>query len=195
MAWFSLCANSIVISGQFILRHSGVSRGRGKGKNADDTQMALLIAQSLLEKKGFMAQDRSRQGSRCGPGPPQASASKRRRLSPWLATFKIPRACAARYYASRPDDSAGRALCNRIVTFLRHSDAGAEKKRAVPDKVYLPASMLAEPALTNRSAAANYDGLSLIDLYRPLLQKIRRNRKPRTKAGVALISVPLEPAV
>ena len=39
------------------LREMIVSPQRGKGEYTDDTQMALLIAESLLEKKAFVAQD------------------------------------------------------------------------------------------------------------------------------------------
>jgi ADP-ribosyl-[dinitrogen reductase] hydrolase len=127
------------------LRDMIASRLWNKGEYTDDTQMALLIAESLLEKNGFVAHDIAK------------------RFQHWSGTAKDvgvqtiavvnmarytddPERCSSRYHADNPDSSAGNGALMRcapialyylnslehVVEFSRscarvtHSDARAQ---------------------------------------------------------------------
>ena len=105
------------------LRDMTASRLWRKGEYTDDTQMALLIAESLLEKKGFVATDIAR------------------RFQHWTKTAKDvgvqtvavvnmtgytddPERCSSRYHAANPNSSAGNGAlmrCAPIALFYLNS--------------------------------------------------------------------------
>ncbi len=105
------------------LRVMSDSRLWRKGEYTDDTQMALLIAESLLQNKGFLASDLAK------------------RFQTWARTAKDvgiqtgavvnmagytddPEDCSSRYHAAHPDSSAGNGAlmrCAPVALFCLNS--------------------------------------------------------------------------
>jgi ADP-ribosyl-[dinitrogen reductase] hydrolase len=96
---------------------------RQQGEYTDDTQMALLIAESLLEKKGFVPQDLARRFERWARTAPDVGLQTRAVVT--MARYlQDPEGCAARYYADRPHDSAGNGAlmrCAPVALFCLNS--------------------------------------------------------------------------
>lgn len=105
------------------LREMIASPQRQKGVYTDDTQMALLIAESLLDKNGFAAQDLAKRFERWARTAPDVGLQTRAVVT--MARYlQDPEACAARYYADRPGDSAGNGAlmrCAPVALFCLHS--------------------------------------------------------------------------
>jgi ADP-ribosyl-[dinitrogen reductase] hydrolase len=105
------------------LRDMIASSWRGKGEYTDDTQMALLIAESLLEQKGFVPRDLARRFELWARTAPDVGLQTRAVVT--MARYlQDPESCAARYYADRPDDSAGNGAlmrCAPVALFCLHS--------------------------------------------------------------------------
>jgi ADP-ribosyl-[dinitrogen reductase] hydrolase len=115
------------------LREMIASPQRQKGEYTDDTQMALLIAASLLEKKGFAPQDLARRFEIWARTAPDVGLQTREVVS--MARYlQDPESCAARYYADHPDDSAGNGAlmrCAPVALFCLYSlDQLADMSRA-----------------------------------------------------------------
>jgi hypothetical protein len=57
-----------------------------------------------------------------------------------------------------------------------------------------PASALADPQNQSRFTVTQADRLFVLDTYRPIFEKVRRKRKPRTRPSVIPLAPSLEPA-
>jgi ADP-ribosylglycohydrolase len=90
------------------------SRSWKKGEYTDDTQMALLIAGSLLQNRGFVATDLARQFRTWAETAKDVGIQTRAVVS--MADYlKDPESCSSRYHADHPDSSAGNGALMRCA--------------------------------------------------------------------------------
>ena len=106
---------------------------RGRGEYTDDTQMALLIAESLLEKKAFVAQDIANRFEFWARMAPDVGLQTRSVVN--MARYRQePESCASRYYRDYSDNSAGNGAlmrCAPVALFCLDSlDQTVEISRA-----------------------------------------------------------------
>lgn len=96
------------------LREMISSPQRGPGEYTDDTQMALLIAESLLQQKRLDARDLAMRFEVWARTAPDVGLQTRAVIG--MARFlQDPERCAARFYAARPDESAGNGALMRCA--------------------------------------------------------------------------------
>lgn len=90
-----------------------------EGEYTDDTQMALLIAESLLEKQGFAASDIARRFRIWAQAAKDVGVQTRAVVN--MARYaEDPESCSSRYFADHPDSSAGNGAlmrCTPIAIF------------------------------------------------------------------------------
>jgi ADP-ribosyl-[dinitrogen reductase] hydrolase len=85
-----------------------------KGEYTDDTQMALLIAESLLQTKGFLASDLAQRFQTWARTAKDVGIQTRAVVN--LAGYvHDPEDCASRYHAAHPDSSAGNGALMRCA--------------------------------------------------------------------------------
>jgi ADP-ribosyl-[dinitrogen reductase] hydrolase len=105
------------------LREMIASPQRQKGEYTDDTQMALLIAESLLDQKSFAPLDLAMRFELWARTAPDVGLQTRAVVA--MARYlQHPEDCAARYHADRPHDSAGNGAlmrCAPVALFCLHS--------------------------------------------------------------------------
>lgn len=85
-----------------------------KGEYTDDTQMALLIAESLLERKGFRASDLA-QRFHSWAKTAQDVGIQTRAVVNMAGYVHDPEGCSSRYHAAHPDSSAGNGALMRCA--------------------------------------------------------------------------------
>jgi ADP-ribosyl-[dinitrogen reductase] hydrolase len=94
-----------------------------KGEYTDDTQMALLIAESLLQNKGFVASDLARRFQAWARTAKDVGIQTRAVVN--METYlSDPDRCSLRYYADHPDSSAGNGAlmrCAPVALFCLNS--------------------------------------------------------------------------
>lgn len=96
------------------LREMIASRLWGRGEYTDDTQMALLIAESLLEKKAFFANDVATRFQRWAKTAKDVGVQTGAVVS--MAHYTDdPDRCSLRYYEANPDSSAGNGALMRCA--------------------------------------------------------------------------------
>ncbi len=94
-----------------------------KGEYTDDTQMALLIAESLLENKDFIASDLAKRFQNWARTAKDVGIQTRAVLN-MAGYLDDPEGCASRYYAYHPDSSAGNGAlmrCAPVALFCLNS--------------------------------------------------------------------------
>jgi ADP-ribosyl-[dinitrogen reductase] hydrolase len=85
-----------------------------RGEYTDDTQMALLVAESLLEKKAFWANDVARKFQQWAKGAKDVGVQTRAVVS--MARYiDDPDRCSFRYYEANPASSAGNGALMRCA--------------------------------------------------------------------------------
>jgi ADP-ribosyl-[dinitrogen reductase] hydrolase len=90
-----------------------------KGEYTDDTQMALLIAESLLQSKGFLASDLARRFQTWARTAKDVGIQTRAVVN-MAGYVRDPEGCSSRYHASHPDSSAGNGAvmrCGPVALF------------------------------------------------------------------------------
>jgi ADP-ribosyl-[dinitrogen reductase] hydrolase len=105
------------------LRDMIASRVWNKGEYTDDTQMALLIAQSLLRNTGFEASDLAKRFQAWAATAKDVGMQTRAVVS-MAAYLKDPESCSRRYHADHPESSAGNGAvmrCAPIALFYLNS--------------------------------------------------------------------------
>ncbi len=115
------------------LREMIPSPQRSRGEYTDDTQMALLIAESLLEKKGFVPEDIAKRFELWARTAPDVGLQTRAVVT--MARYlQDPEGCAYRFYVDHPDASAGNGAlmrCAPVALFCLNSvNRLAEMSRA-----------------------------------------------------------------
>jgi len=93
------------------------------GEYTDDTQMALLIAESLLEKNGFQISDLS-QRFQVWATTAKDVGSQTRAVVNMAGYLRDPGSCSAQYHAAHPNSSAGNGAvmrCAPVALFCLHS--------------------------------------------------------------------------
>lgn len=85
-----------------------------KGEYTDDTQMALLIAESLLQSKGFLASDLAKRFRAWAETAKDVGIQTRAVVS-MAGYLKDPESCSSRYHADHPDSSAGNGALMRCA--------------------------------------------------------------------------------
>jgi len=104
-----------------------------KGEYTDDTQMALLIAESLLEKKGFLASDVA-QRFRAWARTAKDVGIQTRAVVNAAGYVDNPESCSTRYYADHRESSAGNGALMRCAPvalfYLNSPDQLTEASRA-----------------------------------------------------------------
>ncbi len=105
------------------LREMIASSQWDKGEYTDDTQMALLIAESLLENKDFVASDIAKRFQKWARTAKGVGIQTRAVVN--MARYAgDPEGCASRYYTNYPDSSAGNGAlmrCAPVALFCLHS--------------------------------------------------------------------------
>ena len=104
-----------------------------KGEYTDDTQMALLIAESLLEKKAFVPSDIAKR-FRVWAETAKDVGIQTRAVVNMVGYTQDPESCSSRYYADHPHSSAGNGAlmrCAPVALFcLDSSEKLVETSRA-----------------------------------------------------------------
>jgi ADP-ribosyl-[dinitrogen reductase] hydrolase len=85
-----------------------------QGEYTDDTQMALLIAESLLQKKGFVASDLA-QSFQSWARTAKDVGIQTRAVVNMPGYVLDPDSCASRYFADHPESSAGNGALMRCA--------------------------------------------------------------------------------
>jgi ADP-ribosyl-[dinitrogen reductase] hydrolase len=85
-----------------------------KGEYTDDTQMALLIADSLLERKGFQASDLAQRFQNWATTAKDVGIQTRAVVNT-VGYVQDPEGCSSRYHAAHPDSSAGNGALMRCA--------------------------------------------------------------------------------
>src|ERR1017187_7959891 len=85
-----------------------------KGEYTDDTQMALLIADSLLQSKGFLASDLAQRFQTWARTAKDVGIQTRAVVN-MAGYVHDPEDCASRYHAAHPDSSAGNGALMRCA--------------------------------------------------------------------------------
>lgn len=105
------------------LREMIASNLWGKGEYTDDTQMALLIAESLLENKDFVASDIAKRFQKWGRTAKDVGDQTRAVVN--MARYlDDPEGCASQYYKCYPGSSAGNGAlmrCAPVALFCLNS--------------------------------------------------------------------------
>jgi ADP-ribosyl-[dinitrogen reductase] hydrolase len=94
-----------------------------KGDYTDDTQMALLIAESLVENRGFVASDIAKRFQSWARTAKDVGTQTRAALN-MAGYLDDPEACAARYYDHHPDSNGGNGAlmrCAPVALFCLNS--------------------------------------------------------------------------
>jgi ADP-ribosyl-[dinitrogen reductase] hydrolase len=86
-----------------------------KGEYTDDTQMALLIAESLLQNKGFLASDLAQRFQTWARTAKDVGIQTRSVVN-MAAYTHDPEGCSSRYHAAHPDSSAGNGALMRCAS-------------------------------------------------------------------------------
>jgi ADP-ribosylglycohydrolase len=90
------------------------SRLWNKGEYTDDTQMALLLAESLLTNRAFVATDLARRFRAWAETAKDVGIQTRAVVG--MSTYlKDPESCASRYHLDHPDSSAGNGALMRCA--------------------------------------------------------------------------------
>lgn len=85
-----------------------------KGEYTDDTQMALLIAESLIEKHGFVAIDIAKRFRSWAQTAKDVGVQTSAVVN--MARYaEDPESCSSRYHADHPDSSAGNGALMRCA--------------------------------------------------------------------------------
>jgi ADP-ribosyl-[dinitrogen reductase] hydrolase len=104
-----------------------------KGEYTDDTQMALLIADSLLEGKGLQASDLAQRFQTWATTAKDVGIQTRAVVNT-VGYVQDPEGCSSRYHAAHPDSSAGNGAlmrCAPVALFCLDSlDRMVEVSRA-----------------------------------------------------------------
>lgn len=104
-----------------------------KGEYTDDTQMALLIAESLLQSKGFEASDLAQRFQTWARTAKDVGIQTRAVVN-MAGYVRDPERCSSQYHATHPDSSAGNGAlmrCAPIALFYLNSpDQLVEVSRA-----------------------------------------------------------------
>lgn len=104
-----------------------------KGEYTDDTQMALLLAESLLEKESFVASDVARRFQTWAKTARDVGIQTRAVVN-MPGYVQDPETCSSRYHAAYPDSSAGNGAlmrCAPVALFCLDSlDELVEMSRA-----------------------------------------------------------------
>src|SRR5208337_4472086 len=94
-----------------------------KGEYTDDTQMALLIAESILQSKGFLASDLAQRFQTWARTAKDVGIQTRAVVN--MARYvRDPEGCSSQYYAAHPDSSAGNGAlmrCAPVALFCLNS--------------------------------------------------------------------------
>jgi len=85
-----------------------------KGEYTDDTQMALLLAESLLQDRGLMSSDLARR-FRAWARTAKDVGTQTRAVVNMHGYEHNPESCASRYFADHPDSSAGNGALMRCA--------------------------------------------------------------------------------
>jgi ADP-ribosyl-[dinitrogen reductase] hydrolase len=85
-----------------------------KGEYTDDTQMALLIAESLLEGKGFQASDLARRFQTWARTAKDVGIQTRAVVN-MAGYVRDPEGCSSQYHEAHPDSSAGNGALMRCA--------------------------------------------------------------------------------
>jgi ADP-ribosyl-[dinitrogen reductase] hydrolase len=96
------------------LRHMIDSRLWKKGEYTDDTQMALLIAESLLQSKGFLASDLAQRFQTWARTAKDVGIQTRAVVN-MAGYVRDPEGCSSQYHAAHPDSSAGNGALMRCA--------------------------------------------------------------------------------
>jgi ADP-ribosyl-[dinitrogen reductase] hydrolase len=105
------------------LREMIASSQWNKGEYTDDTQMALMIAESLLQNKAFVASDVAKRFQAWVRSAKDVGIQTRAVVDAH-GYAQDPEACSLRYHASYPDSSAGNGAlmrCAPVALFCLHS--------------------------------------------------------------------------
>jgi ADP-ribosyl-[dinitrogen reductase] hydrolase len=104
-----------------------------KGEYTDDTQMALLIAESLLQRNGFLASDLAQRFQTWARTAKDVGIQTRAVVN-MAGYVRDPESCSSQYHAARPDSSAGNGAlmrCAPVALFCLNSlDQLVEVSRA-----------------------------------------------------------------
>jgi ADP-ribosyl-[dinitrogen reductase] hydrolase len=104
-----------------------------KGEYTDDTQMALLIAESLVQSKGFQASDLAQRFQTWARTAKDVGIQTRAVVN-MAGYVRDPERCSSQYHATHPDSSAGNGAlmrCAPIALFyLKSPDQLVEVSRA-----------------------------------------------------------------
>ena len=85
-----------------------------KGEYTDDTQMALLIAESLLQNKGFLASDLAKRFQTWARTAKDVGIQTRAVVN-MAGYVRDPEGCSSQYHAAHPDSSAGNGALMRCA--------------------------------------------------------------------------------
>jgi ADP-ribosylglycohydrolase len=85
-----------------------------KGEYTDDTQMALLIAESLLQRKGFLASDLAQRFQSWARKAKDVGIQTRAVVN-MAGYVRDPEGCSSQYHAAHPDSSAGNGALMRCA--------------------------------------------------------------------------------
>jgi ADP-ribosyl-[dinitrogen reductase] hydrolase len=85
-----------------------------KGEHTDDTQMALLIAESLLQRKGFLASDLAQRFQSWAKTAKDVGIQSRAVVN-MAGYVRDPEGCSSQYHAAHPDSSAGNGALMRCA--------------------------------------------------------------------------------
>ena len=85
-----------------------------KGEYTDDTQMALLIAESLLQGKGFQASDLAERFQTWARTAKDVGIQTRTVVN-MAGYVRDPEGCSSQYHAAHPDSSAGNGAVMRCA--------------------------------------------------------------------------------
>jgi ADP-ribosyl-[dinitrogen reductase] hydrolase len=85
-----------------------------KGEYTDDTQMALLIAESLLQGKGFQSSDLAQRFQTWARTAKDVGIQTRAVVN-MAGYIRDPEGCSAQYHAAHPDSSAGNGAVMRCA--------------------------------------------------------------------------------
>ncbi len=85
-----------------------------KGEYTDDTQMALLIADSLLQSKGFLASDLAQRFQTWARTAKDVGIQTRAVVN-MAGYVRDPEGCSSRYHAAHPDSRAGNGAVMRCA--------------------------------------------------------------------------------
>lgn len=104
-----------------------------KGESTDDTQMALLIAESLLQRKGFLASDLAQRFQTWARTAKDVGIQTRAVVN-MAGYVRDPEGCSSQFHTAHPDSSAGNGAvmrCAPVALFCLDSlDRVVEVSRA-----------------------------------------------------------------